>query len=63
MNSNIHLRKTNLRRISKLFRIISGSIGRLDVDNRSSFTEFGGEIGDEQRPALERNDMKLGPFN
>ena len=22
-----------------------------------------GELGDQQRPALERNDMKLGPFN
>ena len=23
----------------------------------------GGELGDQQRPTLERNDMKLGPFN
>ena len=27
--------------------------------DRTSFTEFGGELGDQ----LERNDMKLGPFN
>ena len=30
---------------------------------RTSFTEFGGELGDQQRPTLERNDMKLGAFN
>ena len=28
-----------------------------------SFTEFGEELGDQQRPTLERNDMKLGPLN
>ena len=33
----------------------------MKIIDRTSFTEFGGELGDQQRPALERNDMKLGP--
>ena len=33
------------------------------IIDRTSFTEFGGAFGDQQRLTLERNDMKLGPFN
>ena len=33
------------------------------IINRTSFTDFGGELGDQQRPTLESNDVKLGPFN
>ena len=48
-------------RISKLFRIISGSTGRLMY--QTSFTEFGEELGNPQRLTLEMIGMKLGRFN
>ena len=35
----------------------------MQIIDRTSFTEFSGELGDQQRPTLERNDMKLGSFN
>ena len=38
------------------------SLGAPEIIDRTNFTEFGGELGDQQTPALERNDMKLGPF-
>ena len=58
MISNIHFSK-----LSACFKAISGSTGRLDVlIDRTSYTVFGGELGDQQRPTLERNDMKLGRF-
>ena len=59
MNSNIHLRKVNLR---SYFKTVSHYIwfnGPIDVIDRTSFTEFGGKLGDKQRPTLERIDMKL----
>ena len=31
--------------------------------DRTSFTEFGGELIDQHKPTLERIDMKLGRFN
>ena len=64
MNSNIHLRKTSLseyfKAISHYFRFNGPT--RCTIIDRTNFTEFGGELRDQQRPALERNDMKLGPF-
>ena len=64
MNSNIHLRKISLsayfKAISHYFRIN----GPIDVDNhQTSFTEFGGELGNQTSPTLERIDMRLGRFN
>ena len=53
------LRKISL---SAYFKVISHYFrfnGPIDVDN----TEFGGELGNKQRPTLERIDMKLGQFN
>ena len=65
MNSSIHSRKISLSAyISKLFCIISVSTGRsMWIIDRTSFTEFGGQLGDQQRLTLERIDMKLGRFN
>ena len=64
MNSNIHLRKISL---SAYFKAISHYLGvNGPTPCRESIElafEFGGEFGDQQRPTLERNDMKLGPFN
>ena len=61
--------RTQRRKISlsAYFKAISYYFGfsgptRCIID-RTSFTEFGGELGDKQRPTLERNDMKLGAFN
>ena len=31
----------------------------MQIIDRTSFTEFSGELGDQQRPTLERNDIKL----
>ena len=33
------------------------------IIDQTTFTEFGGELGNHQRPTLERIDMKLGKFN
>ena len=61
VNSNIDLRKISL---TAYFKAISHYFGFNGPTRcRTSFTEFGGELGDQQRPTLERNDMKLGPFN
>ena len=64
INSNIHLSKINL---SAFFKGISHYFwfnGPIDVDNRSNYlSAFGGELGDQQRPTLERIDMKLGRIN
>ena len=35
----------------------------MKIIDRTSFTEVGGELGDQERPTLERIDMKLGRFN
>ena len=34
----------------------------MQIIDRTGFAEFGGELGDQQKPKLERKDMKLGPF-
>ena len=60
INSNIHLRKISL---GAYFKAISHYFGFNGPIDRSSFTEFGGELGDQQRPTLERRYMKLGRFN
>ena len=33
------------------------------IIDRTSFTEFGAQLGDQQSLTLERIDMKLGRFN
>ena len=35
----------------------------MKIIDRTSFTEVGGELGDQERPTLEKIDMKLGRFN
>ena len=62
MNSKIHLRKISLSAYSKAISHYFGFNGPTPID-RTSFTEFDGELGDQQRPTLERSDMKLCPFN
>ena len=57
MNSNIHLRKVSLR---SFFKAVWHCFWFNGPIARTSFTEFGGELGDKQRPTLERIDMKLG---
>ena len=51
--------RSDLKRERSFFRVSVSSFLQLVV----AFTEFGGELGDQQRPVLERNDMKLGPPN
>ena len=54
--------------LSLYFKGIShyfGFNGPIDVAiiDQTSSTVFGGELGNQQRPTLERIDMKLGRFN
>ena len=64
----IHLRKISLsayfKAILALFRVQRTDSMRdsMQVIDRTSFTEFGGELGDQQTPTLERTDVNLGPF-
>ena len=65
MNLNIQLRKISL---SLYFKGISHYfVFNVPIDapiiDQTNFTVFGGELGNQQRPTLERIDMKLGRFN
>ena len=59
MKSNMIFEESQLKRV---FQSYFGAYSMQIID-RTSFTEIGGELGGEQRPTFERIDMKLGPFN
>ena len=65
MNLNIQLRKISLSLYFKGISHYFGFNGPIDVAiiDQTNFTVFGGELGNQQRPTLERIDMKLGRFN
>ena len=67
MNLNIQLRKISLslyfKGISHYFWFdVPIDVAIIDQTNFTVYV-FGGDLGNQQRPTLERIDMKLGRFN
>ena len=65
MNSKYTFEENQLKRVFQSYFALFG-VQRADpmqISDRTSFTQFGGELGDQQGPTLERDDMKVGLFN